>query len=51
MKDFSNMVRIWSTFFEQRTSSIKTGYPGLYRAIVVETNDPLQIYRIRFKCP
>lgn len=26
-------------------------FKGLYRAIVVETNDPLGMHRIRFKCP
>jgi hypothetical protein len=51
MRDLSNLSFVWSTFFNDRTERIQYRYPGFYRAVVVETNDPLQIYRVRFKCP
>lgn len=46
-----NFHTIWDKFFKQRTSTLWTRFPGHYRAIVVETNDPLNMRRIRFKCP
>lgn len=42
---------IWSKFFNHRTRVLWDRFPGLYRALVVETNDPLNVYRVRFKCP
>lgn len=34
-----------------RSLPLDQRFPGIYRAIVVETNDPLNMHRIRFKCP
>lgn len=42
---------IWQKFFEERTRPLNIRFPGIYRALVVETNDPLCMGRIRFKCP
>lgn len=42
---------VWSAFFTGRTKPLGLRYPGRYRALVVETNDPLRMHRIRFKCP
>lgn len=46
-----NLDYVWDRFFKERTQSLWTRFPGFYRAQVVETNDPLQFYRVRFKCP
>ena len=46
-----NLSQVWGSFFQQRTVNLFNRFDGLYRALVVETNDPLQMYRIRFKCP
>jgi len=40
-----------SEFFFRRSLGLDKRFPGHYRAIVVETNDPLNIGRVRFKCP
>jgi len=47
----SSMEYVWQKFARERSSPLFHRFPGFYRAEVVETNDPLQIYRIRFKCP
>jgi hypothetical protein len=36
---------------ERKQSTLYDRYPGCYRAVVVETNDPLNMHRIRFKMP
>jgi len=41
----------WNKFFRHRTKPINERFPGHYRALVVETNDPLNMYRVKFKCP
>lgn len=46
-----NIDVIWDKFFQQRTKTLWERFPGHYRALVVETNDPLNIGRVRFKCP
>jgi hypothetical protein len=46
-----NLSIVSGNFFNIRTKPLDQRFPGYYRAVVVETNDPLQIYRIRFKCP
>lgn len=46
-----NINVIWSKFFTHRTRTLWERFPGFYRALVVETNDPLNMYRVRFKCP
>ena len=38
-------------FLNARERPLDARFPGIYRAIVVETNDPLNMHRIRFKCP
>ena len=42
---------VWERFSEERTKPLSGRFPGIYRAIVVETNDWLQWHRVRFKCP
>lgn len=39
------------TLVSERTKSLWEKFPGYHRAVVVETNDPLNMGRIRFKCP
>lgn len=46
-----NIDVVWSKFFNHRTRTLWDRFPGYYRSLVVETNDPLNMYRIRFKCP
>lgn len=46
-----NLNVIWRKFFETRNNPLWTRFPGIYRSVVVETNDPLNMRRIRFKCP
>ncbi|MDP1712441.1 MAG: phage baseplate assembly protein V [Candidatus Nanopelagicaceae bacterium] len=46
-----NLAQIWKRFFDARTADSWHRFNGWFRAVVVETNDPLQFYRIRFKCP
>ena len=47
----SNLQRVWDRFFRERSMPLFGRFQGFYRAVVVETNDPLQIHRIRWKCP
>ena len=49
MADSLNVI--WSKFFDQRTKPLWDRFSGYYRAVVVETNDPLRMHRLRFKCP
>lgn len=51
MQMTDNISQVWNSFFQQRTVNLFNRFDGQYRAIVVETNDPLQMYRVRFKCP
>lgn len=46
-----NIGVIWNKFFKHRTRTLWDRFPGYYRALVIETNDPLNVYRVRFKCP
>lgn len=46
-----NLHVVWNKFFQHRTRTLWERFPGYYRAQVVETNDPLNMYRVRFKCP
>ncbi len=46
-----NLSIAWNRFFKHRTKQLSERFPGHYRALVVETNDPLNMYRVRFKCP
>jgi hypothetical protein len=46
-----NLSVVWNKFFQHRTRTLWERFPGYYRALVVETNDPLDMYRVRFKCP
>lgn len=46
-----NLNSVWSRFFDRRQRQLWDRFPGHYRAVVVETNDPLNMYRVRFKCP
>ena len=51
MRDESNLDILWNKFRQQRVAPLSQRYPGFYRGLVIETNDPLQWHRIRFKCP
>lgn len=42
---------VYRKFFDQRSKPLIERLPGYYRAVVVEVNDPLRMYRLRFKCP
>ena len=47
-----NLHNIYRKLADHRSQrSLHDRYPGLYRALVVETNDPLNMHRIRFKMP
>lgn len=46
-----NLHVVWNKFFSHRTRVLWDRFPGIYRALVMETNDPLNMYRIRIKCP
>lgn len=46
-----NLGVVWNKFFSERTRTLWDRFPGHYRALVVETNDPLNMFRVRFKCP
>lgn len=41
----------WFRFMEARNKPLQERFPGHYRAVVVETNDPLNMGRVRFRCP
>lgn len=43
--------RTWANFFSERTRPLSQRFSGMWRAVVVETNDPLNMRRIRFKVP
>ena len=47
----SSTDSVWGGFFEERTRDLFHRFPGWYRAIVVDTNDPQRMGRVRFKCP
>lgn len=42
---------LWSKFMDIRTRPLWKRFPGQYRAQIVETNDPLNMGRVRFRCP
>lgn len=46
-----NLWRVFDKFNKERTRQLYDRFPGQYRALVVETNDPLNIHRVRFQCP
>ena len=46
-----NSTIVLDRFLNARERPLDARFPGIYRAIVVETNDPLDMHRIRFKCP
>ena len=46
-----NLDAVWSKFNQQRTKPLSMRYTGKFRALVVETNDPLRMFRVRFRCP
>jgi len=46
------LSKVYGKFYYDRQQKVLYDrFPGLYRALVVETNDPLNMYRIRFKMP
>jgi hypothetical protein len=46
-----NLGQVWKKFQANREHELFNRFPGWYRAIVEETNDPLDMRRIRFRCP
>lgn len=42
---------IFEEFMALRERTLWRRFPGRYRAMVVETNDPLNMRRVRFRCP
>jgi len=46
-----NLGQVWDTFFKRRSVDLFHRFTGWYRAIVEETNDPLDFRRVRFRCP
>ena len=47
----TNDNHAWEELCELRTKPLCERFPGYYRSMVVETNDPLNMYRVKFKCP
>lgn len=41
----------YGKLLQERTTPINERFPGFYRALVVDTNDPLNMGRVRFLCP
>ena len=41
----------YNKLIRERSTPIAERFPGFYRAMVVDTNDPLNMGRIRFLCP
>lgn len=46
-----NQNGAWEKFFSTRTKPLKDRFKGLHRAIIVETNDPMNMGRVKIKCP
>lgn len=46
-----NLDRIFSKFFAERSKNLFDRFPGMYRARVEETNDPLRMRRLRIRIP
>jgi hypothetical protein len=46
-----NLDRIFQKFFHERSKNLFDRFPGMYRARVEETNDPLILRRIRVRIP
>lgn len=46
-----NLDSVWSGFYSSRVKPLAGRFPGRYRALVVETNDPLRMHRVRFRIP
>jgi len=42
---------LFDSFLSSRNASLFSRFTGPHRAVVVDTNDPLQDHRVRFKCP
>jgi len=45
------LEQVWDNFFKERSKVLTQRFPGWYRGIVVETNDPLNMHRTRVKIP
>ena len=46
-----NFDETWTKFMEARSKPLNERFPGQYRSLIVETNDPLNMGRVRFRCP
>lgn len=47
----SPIKEVYGNFIDQREKRLTERFPGLYRAVITETNDPLDMHRVRVKCP
>lgn len=43
--------RVWMEFNEERSEGLLGKFTGVYRAKIIETNDPLRMHRVQFLCP
>jgi hypothetical protein len=43
--------RVWMEFNEERSDPLLGKFAGVYRAKIIETNDPLRMHRVQFLCP
>jgi len=46
-----NYDKKFRNYFRDRTSSLDSRFPGWWRAVITETNDPLRMGRIKIKIP
>lgn len=46
-----NLDRVFQKFFGERSRNLFDRFPGIYRALIVETNDPLRKGRLRVRIP
>lgn len=45
------MMNMFDNFFNERTLPLNKKFSGMYRAVVVDTNDPFRMHRVKFKMP
>lgn len=46
-----NIDVVWNKLFNTRNRTLWERFPGIYRALIKETNDPLNMGRVRVCCP
>lgn len=45
------LSQVWDNIYQERASNLFRRFPGWYRGVIVETNDPLNMRRVRVKIP